>query len=316
MDLNTSSQLNAGGKVSARESGANEFSQRPSNNGRSGHSDKTNSSRSNLPKGRQNRIKKRKRLSKNQQRQAISNGNGSLLGKREVILKSSDEYPDIIFEKTEVAANFAKTARSSDEQLVLFVDGSAGVRTPTPSPPSSPDISPSSSPSPPPQPYRMDGGASVVYNEGDIWVTLGFGLPDVEGSRESEVRAIEQGLQLALDMLKSQTTNRRKIIVLSDCQHAARLVAKHITGRAGHPNSTWGSMSRAAAAAARNARTLRQLGVELKILWTPGHLGVEGNKLADCIACHARSSTQALSDTKALELAGRVERMANPYARR
>ncbi|KAL4906692.1 hypothetical protein BDW74DRAFT_177001 [Aspergillus multicolor] len=159
----------------------------------------------------------------------------------------------------------------------------------------------------------MYGGAAVVYYEEGELVPQAFSLPDVEGFEEAEVRAIEQGLQLALDMMLNHTTNRRKVIVLSGSQQAQRLLAKHITGRTeGFHSST----SRAVAAAACNARRLRQLGVEVEILWSPGHMGIPGNLVVDWVARTARAYTQGLPDSRALELAGRVERRENPYSQR
>ncbi|KAL5003716.1 hypothetical protein BDV10DRAFT_180245 [Aspergillus recurvatus] len=320
--------LSIDGEASAFGSDPDQLSQCLSNNRTNSHSNETNGGSSGQFQGLEHKANKKKKKSKNQQRQALSGGNTALFRRRRVVLQSTDDYPDIIIERTDVAARFAQNAQSSDEQWVIFVDGSAapratlpGLRSSSPLSSSSRDSSPPASCSrgssnlhtPPLALYRLDGGASVAYKEGDEWKTDAFSLPDVETSWEAEVRGIEQGLQMALNRARNDSTFRKRIVVLTDCHNAMTLIAQHITGRAERFNS---SLSTAAEAASRNARTLRQFGMEVKLLWSPAHLGIEGNTAADKVAGNARAYTSRFPIARALELAGTVQRLAVPYARR
>ncbi|KAL4990987.1 hypothetical protein BDW68DRAFT_153098 [Aspergillus falconensis] len=134
----------------------------------------------------------------------------------------------------------------------------------------------------------MGGSAPVVYKKEDEWASYALSLPDVEQSREAEGRGIEQGLQMALDRARNDSTFRERIVVLTDCHNAMRSIAQHITGRAERSNS---SLLMAAEAASCNSRTLRRFGMEVKLLWSPAHLGIEGNTAADKVAGNARTYT-------------------------
>ncbi|KAL4785922.1 hypothetical protein BJX76DRAFT_366541 [Aspergillus varians] len=321
-----------------------QLSQTPSSNGTNTSSPCGGGTPSKHGGNKKNRKKKKtrksdRRLLLSQTCENDGNKDGRL-GKTRVLLKSTEEFPFIFIDQTDKALDFAKAAHSPDAQLVLFVDGSiidsessSDQGSPTsssssfgsPSPSASPSshgssiMSPSFPPTPPSSPLpsarRFDGGASVIYMGADgEWQSQGFSLPGVRESQGAEMRGIEQGLQLVLDRVEDDPAFRRKIVILTDCQPAMKVLAQHITGTVDSSHR-----SEVAAAASRKACQLRQLGMEVEVRWVPAHMGKKfgamGNMLADSIAKNASAYTSRLSDARARELEGTVQRMANPYGR-
>ncbi|OJJ03388.1 hypothetical protein ASPVEDRAFT_84836 [Aspergillus versicolor CBS 583.65] len=272
-------------------------------------------------KGGKEKKNKKKKKSQNVKRQEVSENMGKDkqdrvgMGKSEVVLAATDEFPYIKIDDRITALEFAKAAKTTDEQLVLFVDGSSwkrgnhsilshGIPTPPPTPTSS-----SSTPSP----LRdHNGGASVVYKENNTWKYVGFSLPYIHDSNEAEVRGLEQGFVLALENAQNNSDSRNKLVVLTDCQVTMWWLAKCLTGEDVKPEMP------AVAMAASKARQLRRLGMVVEVRWVPAHMGkkgAEGNSVADQIAKNALAYTSNLSKDRARELAGEVHRTENPFSR-
>lgn len=272
-------------------------------------------------KGGKEKKNKKKKKSQNVRRQEVSENMGKDkqdrvgMGKSEVVLAATDEFPYIIIDDRITALEFSKSAKTTDEQLVLFVDGASskranhsipyyGIPTPPPTPTSS-----SSTPSP----LRdFNGGASIVYKEDNSWEHVGFSLPYIHSSNEAEMRGLEQGFALALENAQDNSNSRNKFVVLTDCQPVMKSLAKCLTGEDPKPGMP------AVAMAASKARQLRRLGMVVEVRWVPAHMGkkgAEGNAVADQIAKNALAYTSNLSEDRARELAGEVHRTENPFSR-
>lgn len=296
-------------------------------NGNNKPGQETNGGRQPPENGVKGKNKKAKKKSKNVQRQLVSQNIGKAeedrvhIGRSEVLLEATDELPYIKIDEKINAINFADAAQTTDEQLVLFVDGSSstcgpssiashGIPTPPPTPTSS---SPPTSASPTP-PYLANhhGGAAVVYKEADTWESVGFSLPFIHGSDEAEMRGLEQGFELALEDLQDSSNSRIKVLVFTDYQGVMRKLAKCLSGKV-QPRVP------AEAMAASKARQLRKLGMAVEVRWAPAHMGrfkSDGNSTADIVARNGLAYTFNLSEDRARGLAGEVHRMEDPFLRR
>lgn len=294
------------------------------NNGKKKPNQETNRGRRPPTPDTKDRKKKKRKKSKNEERQLVSENMGKgekdrvNIGKPEVVLAATDEFPYIKFDDKVDALAFAKAADTTNRQLVLFVDGSASKRDipfhGIPTPPPSPEIA-SRAASPPPAPLSLgsNGGASVVYYENGKWECAGFSLPYIHGSDEAEMRGLEQGFGIALENAQDNSNSRNKVIIFTDCKWAMKRLAECLKG-----NDVQSAMP-AVAMAASKARELRRLGMDVEVRWIPAHMGQhspKGNFMADLVAKNANAYTFNLSDARAREIAGRVHRTEDPYSQR
>ncbi|KAL5343424.1 hypothetical protein BJX70DRAFT_169194 [Aspergillus crustosus] len=248
--------------------------------------------------------KKKKRLSRNDKRQLISQPDTPPLGESRHILRSVDGHPDIIIEDYKSAKDFASAAHCSSTELFLWVDGSFSASLEGRIAPASCSQSPPSSLSP----KRSAAGASVVYQtENGEWKNETYGLPGARGWQEAEIHRLNLGLQKALTKVQNDP-ELRKIVIFSDCQGALESLVKHIA-RAVERSK----VSMAAKQAFFKAKQLRQLGISLELRWVPAHMKVAGNIVADMIAKNASHSTACLSESRAKELDGTAQLLENPY---
>ncbi|KAL2868601.1 ribonuclease H family protein [Aspergillus lucknowensis] len=241
--------------------------------------------------GQKIKKKRRRKMRRNDKRQLLSqtlendDEGYDQFGGRTDLLESSRIYPDIIIDGLRPALDFARNEHSSDTQWILYVDGSV---SPAPSPSSSPPAT--SSPSSPTSSLSQSrfthcscAAASVVYEDASRpfgWRVFSYSLPGVEKSHDAELCGIDRALQLTLDKVHEDTTFRKKVIILTDCQGSLKLLAEHLMNVASQP-------SEVAATASSKALQLRRLGVQLELRYVPAHMRVDGNVLADRAAKNA-----------------------------